>query len=278
MSSSLITCTNKGCYNQDYHKLDLDSYEVICSNCNKTVELSPYIKKIMKSGGQVFRRVETGVKHTCPHCKVSDTPVLLEYGKGALDVCCARCGGVNAHLTNYFAEPLRMNDTIPRMKVKVISTDDGDLVVQADGSALPWDAIDGQPTSVMTPAQTVVDEKQKRREDQRAAKLARIEGDRQREQQAMVAAQAQMLVEMQNQVKKKSSGRRAEPASAVSMLKRAGVSVAALEDDEEEESSRPAIKASKGGGAKSAPASAAAMLRRAGLKDLSDDEGEELNG
>ena len=51
MSTNLITCTNKGCYSQDYHKLDIESNDVVCIDCGQSVEISSYMKKMMKSGG-----------------------------------------------------------------------------------------------------------------------------------------------------------------------------------------------------------------------------------
>lgn len=136
---SYLTCTNKGCYATGYHKLDLDSNAVTCEDCGQDVDVSPYMKKILKSNGQVFRKVKTAKEVVCPHCKKADVPVLLSYGNEVYEVVCAHCGGVNEHLTNYFIEPLKMNPGVERLKVKIKELGDGSgVVVLADGSPLPW--------------------------------------------------------------------------------------------------------------------------------------------
>lgn len=304
MSSSLIACNNKGCYQTDYHKLDLDSNNVYCTNCGKVVEVSPYLKKILASTKQVFRKVETSVKYSCPACNKHDTPVLLEHGKNVFDVCCPHCGKVNTHLTSFFAEPLRMNDEVPRFKVKVSSSPEGDIVVRVDGLPFPWEtkgqmvpapaskALTGSASASLADA----DVKAKRLADQRAAKKLRIEADARRDILATASARAAIVADEESRLKKlaakKSNVRRAGPVSADEMLKRVGVSVLVDEDEEVETASRPVIKMSKGNKTKKkssspkkasvkGPTTAAEMLKRAGARNLAEDddsEGEELNG
>lgn len=145
--TSYLTCTNKGCYATGYHKLDLDSGDVICEDCGQVVDVSPYMKKILKSNGQTFKKAKTAQEVVCPHCKKADVPVLLSYGNDVFEVACTHCGGINDHLTNYFIEPLKINPGIERLRVKIKELGDGTgVVVLFDGSPLPWnDTNPGQP-------------------------------------------------------------------------------------------------------------------------------------
>jgi hypothetical protein len=284
MSSILLNCSNKGCYATDYHKLDLDSDTVVCLKCNKKVNVTSYMKKSLLTAKQVFRKVDTGLRYLCPNkeCGKTDTPVVLEYGQGVYQVCCSHCGQVNHHLTNFFAEPLRLNESVQRIKVKVISEGEEDTVVTQDGSPFPWELsaeqrkqkVEIAPVEEEKTEEQVLTEKQIRRETQRKAKQARIKADEEREQAARVAAQAAIIAEQeQRQSKKKGAARRPGPLSATEMLKRAGVNILTDGPDEQgnaenDNNERPKVK----GGSRKTPLSTAEMLKRAGVRNLADDE------
>jgi len=271
MSSSLITCSNKGCYNQDYHKLDLDSNEVYCLKCNKPISVNLYLKKILKTNNQVFRKVDVGVKYQCPHCKVNDVPILLEHGKGVVDVACQHCGRINDHLTTYFAEPLRMNESVPRIKVKIARRDSVDVVVQADGSPLPWHEPNKVKSNVK-PSATAT----KVSSGQSADVALKVTPE---------SVDSKSLAEPQSSV-------RQEPVTAEAMLKRAGVKRLTEDVPSEAPAKRPvniktsasAEKTSKKA-RKPGPLTAAEMLSRSGIRNLArhDDgdggkESEEADG
>jgi len=116
----IITCDNKGCHQQDYHKLDVESNKIFCGSCKQEVtNTSEYIKKVLKSSNQTFKRVSSSNEMTCKSCGLTADPVLLEYGNDVFEVACGRCKTANTHLTNYFIEPLKINPEIRRVRVRI---------------------------------------------------------------------------------------------------------------------------------------------------------------
>jgi len=141
MSTIFITCDNKGCYNQDYHKLDLESDKVYCLACKQEIRtVSSYIKKVFKSTGQTFKRARSANELTCKHCGFTGDPILLDYGKDHFEVACGKCKVSDPHLTNYFIEPLKLNADIKRVKVKYAETneevplEDGEVLISDEDS------------------------------------------------------------------------------------------------------------------------------------------------
>lgn len=133
MTTSLITCSNKGCYSQDYHKLDIERDEVVCLDCGKDIETTQYMKKMLKSSGQIFRKARVTKEILCSECKMLCPPTLLEF-QNKCDVVCSNCGHPNDHLSKYFVEALKLNDNLLRLKVATVN----DEVKMLDGSPLPW--------------------------------------------------------------------------------------------------------------------------------------------
>jgi hypothetical protein len=270
-ATNIINCTNKGCYSQDFHKLDLESNEVICGDCGQVVEVSPYMKKIMKDSGQVFRKAKTTKEALCKACNMSDVPVLLDYGDDLFEAACKHCGAVNQHLTNYFIEPLKMNDQVDRIKVTVVEGEDtGEPeVLKEDGGLLPWDDPDTPPPQ--DPKVKEAEERERERALRKAAQLQRKQ--RAEELEAAAAAAAAEAFEEVRPAKVPGAARRARPASANDMLKRAGVKV--LDDgfDEPDPEPRRIIKSAprKTPG----PVTAAEMLERAGIPLATPEDGEE---
>lgn len=132
-STVLITCDNKGCFKQNYHKLDVESDKIYCVDCKQEIKTaSPYIKKVLKANNQTFKRARSSNELTCTHCGFTGDPILLEYGNDVFEVACSKCKTADAHLTNYFIEPLKMSPDIKRVKVKYneesgsVELEDGD--------------------------------------------------------------------------------------------------------------------------------------------------------
>lgn len=252
-----LSCTNKGCYEPGYHKLDVESNQVICDECGQEVEVSPYMKKMLKSNGQVFRKVKTAKEVVCPHCKAADVPVLLDYGKDVCEVVCCHCGSVNEHLTKYFVAPMKMNPGVEKIEVKIVEGAAGNgFVVQADGSPLPWNT---PSTTKLEPEEVVDSNNDALLFDEPLGEFEEESIDELLEPAAV--PQDEPVV------------RRAGPASAAEMLKRAGVKNAMFEEEEEPVVRRIIKKPSQV--PNNRPKSAAEMLNRAGF-DLLDSAEEDF--
>jgi hypothetical protein len=105
--SVLLSCSNKGCFSQDYHKLEMDSGKVICNKCLLPIEVTDNFKKILKSQDQVIRKPKMSMGMKCPACTQVSEPVLFKYSKTLFKVGCSLCKEVNEHLTKYFLISLR---------------------------------------------------------------------------------------------------------------------------------------------------------------------------
>ena len=88
----LLSCTNKGCYSQDNHLLDLDTNTVLCVECGKEVAVSKPTLGILKTMGQVKRSVKSGIQSVCKACKSTDNPVLKKLNGKVYYAVCRKCG------------------------------------------------------------------------------------------------------------------------------------------------------------------------------------------
>jgi NMD protein affecting ribosome stability and mRNA decay len=88
----LLSCTNKGCYAQDNHLLDLTTNKVLCVDCGKEVVVSKPTLGILKSMGQVKRSVRSGIQSICKACKTQDNPVLKKLNGKVMIAACRKCG------------------------------------------------------------------------------------------------------------------------------------------------------------------------------------------
>jgi hypothetical protein len=257
-ATNILTCTNKGCYSQDYHKLDVESNDVVCVDCGQTVDINPYMKKIMKDSGQVFKRAKSTKEVTCKQCKVADVPVLLDYGVDTFEVVCNHCGTMNQHLTNFFIEPLKMNPQVERHEVTVAENPETgeDTVVLASGQPLPWN--DPNRSEAPTPEQRKSDEKVREEALRKAASQARRR--RYEEQQAAAIA---AVAPPPAQPKVRGAAKRVAPANAQDMLSRAGLNYTGDLEADDEPPARRIIKQPKA--RKGGPSTAAEMLEQAGF-------------
>jgi hypothetical protein len=246
-ATNILTCTNKGCYSQDYHKLDVDSNDVVCKDCGQIVDVNDYMKKTMKNNGQIFKKAQTTKQVVCKQCQVADVPVLLDYGLDTYEVVCNHCGFLNQHLTNFFIEPLRLNPQVEKIEVAIV---DGEVVL-ASGAALPWN--DPNRPAILTTEERVSEEKVREVALRKAASRARRQ--RYEESIAVINAPAEPP-----EPKIKGVARRASPANAQDMLTRAGFENSVIDD---EEPVRRIIK--KLPNRQPGPRTASDMLEQAGL-------------
>lgn len=114
--AALLACTNKGCYQSGEHKLDIETGKVICEYCAGEVNVSPYMKTILKNSKQVLKRARSNSDIKCAHCGTSDSPVLLEIDKNWV-AGCKHCKGEHAHLTKFFVKAMTLNKDIERVRV-----------------------------------------------------------------------------------------------------------------------------------------------------------------
>lgn len=107
-----LTCSNKGCGFSDDHRLDEASNEVICSKCAKPINVSVYAKKNLKNFGQIVKKVKSDFEMNCEKCGAIDSPMLKRFGRQVTKVICNQCHEINAHLTKYFVEALKLKPGI----------------------------------------------------------------------------------------------------------------------------------------------------------------------
>ena len=116
---TLLNCTNRGCFQQGEHKLDLESNNVICEYCGGEVAVTDYMKKILKNSKQILKRVHSSKEITCNSCGAAGAPVVIEYLGGKAIAACRSCKQPHQHLTKYFVEALKLNPEIEKLKLKV---------------------------------------------------------------------------------------------------------------------------------------------------------------
>lgn len=290
-STVLINCDNKGCYKQNYHKLDLESGKVFCLDCKQEIRaISPYMKKVLNSNNQTFKRVRSSNELTCRSCGYTGDPILLDYGQGVFEVACSRCKEADAHLTNYFIEPLKMNPDIKKVKVKYAESDDeldldaGEVLLDSEVSddellfdeetpepelkhaAPPVKQRQAAPYHTVAPGSWLAAKK----EDRGAPPPGSIDADMAAQQIMIQAQQAQRVHEnipVQGILSPKQRTRPAtpyKPPTPQEMLKRAGVKYTGPVDEGEEyeQEVRQVIRRSPA----NKPKTAAEMLERAGFE------------
>lgn len=80
----IITCDNKGCMEQGNHLLNEKTNEVICQKCLKPISsITPAMKKILKSFGQVIKAAKAGNAFMllCKKCRKNVNVGLDANGK-----------------------------------------------------------------------------------------------------------------------------------------------------------------------------------------------------
>jgi len=105
----LLSCTNKGCLQATNAKLDVDSNEVFCQECGKTINVTPFAKKALKDAGQIIRHAERKpFSLLCSKCNkkrtvyMKDDMVYCEY--------CHEKIPVSAHFKIALREHLENNE------------------------------------------------------------------------------------------------------------------------------------------------------------------------
>ena len=256
VSINFLTCSNKGCFAQGYHKLDLDTDEVICEECGKSVDISPYMKKTLKSTGQTFKRVKNTQEKLCKACGVISPPILLEYGRDVFEVVCRYCGNLNQHLTSFFTQALKLDPSIERIPVVLMKTDDEMHLIKTDGEPLPWNDPNAEPPPKKLPTEEelravkIVAEKKKNREwvDKKIA-----------EEKMQQPQQLEQITQPTTQPTK-GAAIREKPASAQDMLNRANVEYTGHLEHPDDNIRKPFKRPEVVEG----PQSAQSMLNRAG--------------
>lgn len=160
----LLTCSNKGCFAQDYHKLDKDSGDVLCAACGNPVDVTQYVKTSLLAQGQIMRKPKPSMEVKCSSCGSSEGPVLLKYSKTLFKVGCKACKEVNVHLTKYFLNALKIKPDIEVIDMTPTKVDDGTDVDEAMSKTVEGAVIVNKPITASTkPAD--------RRQDKTAGKV-----------------------------------------------------------------------------------------------------------
>lgn len=110
----MISCTNKSCRSIGPHKLNLETNEVVCSDCGKPIEVRDITKHALKSQvpPQVVKNNFSEDSSRCPECGYVGDPLIKRYSKFDEVVVCGNCHTVNRHLTSYFLQLLKMKKNI----------------------------------------------------------------------------------------------------------------------------------------------------------------------
>lgn len=98
-------CNNKGCNKEQEPLLNLDTNEVECSICGKSIStITPFAKAQMKTIGQIKRKVKGSQAFSveCKQCKKTATPKIVK-GKAV----CVHCDSVMDHLSDPFVAILK---------------------------------------------------------------------------------------------------------------------------------------------------------------------------
>lgn len=290
----LITCDNKGCYNQNYHKLDVESDKVFCLECKQEINaVSPYMKKVLKSNNQTFKRARSSNEMTCKNCGFTGDPILLDYGKDVYEVACSKCKVADAHLTNYFVEPLKMNPDVKKVKVKYAEADeqveleDGEGLVNDSDELLfdeegPDESLEQSAPPVKVVSQHSAVGKgswlSPKKEDRGPPPPGSVDAELIAQQIAAQSQQAHLIHQNQPVQGILSPKQRARPAkpykvpSPQEMLKRAGVKYTG-DIDEDEYEDRQEVRQVIRKSPANRPKTAAEMLQRAGFELASTDDG-----
>lgn len=112
----LLTCS--ACFSNNYHKLNTETNDVICSDCGKIVAVTKYAKTALLSQGQVFSgKQKASMEVQCKNCGALEAPVLLKLANKSTAVGCKLCHEVNVHLTKYFLSALKMKADIETIDI-----------------------------------------------------------------------------------------------------------------------------------------------------------------
>ncbi len=141
----LLNCTNKGCYANDEHKLDLNEDKVICDHCGKEINVPVTTKKMLKTLNQVRKKAKTGIQITCKMCDHTDKPILVRQPKTTIATC-RKCGS-----------KLEMHQSFINAMVEMgsdyLKPEEGDnLVVKPKAKVPPPAEVAAEPPPVTTPA------------------------------------------------------------------------------------------------------------------------------
>ena len=92
----LITCDNRGCLTQTNALLNVDTKEVMCTDCKRPIRnISETMKRVLSSSGQIVRDEERrAFTMGCKNCNANRQVVLNDRD----DTVCSVCGNViNVH-------------------------------------------------------------------------------------------------------------------------------------------------------------------------------------
>lgn len=98
-------CNNKGCGKNNEPLLDLDTNEVICSECNKNISsITSFTKTQMKSLGQIKKKAKANQAFSveCKQCKKHSPPKFID-NKPA----CIHCDTIFENLSLPFLKILK---------------------------------------------------------------------------------------------------------------------------------------------------------------------------
>lgn len=85
----LLTCNNKGCLKSSEAALDLQSYDVICRECGKSISnISESMKRALKSFGQILRTDNRkAFMMGCKSCNANREVVLDDKNNTICKIC-----------------------------------------------------------------------------------------------------------------------------------------------------------------------------------------------
>ena len=100
-----MPCTNKGCGKTMSPILDVNSNEVICSDCQREItNVSSFAKAQMKSLGQVKKDSKKSFAVKCISCGKETRPIELNN-----DLVCGSCKKPLSNISEPFKQMLRAN-------------------------------------------------------------------------------------------------------------------------------------------------------------------------
>lgn len=134
--SMILTCTH--CYSVDYHRLNLETGNVVCLKCGKDVEVTSVAKKVLENSKQVVKTVRSENELFCEVCKSTATPYVRKKSATNYEVVCSVCNSVHKHHTKFFAdmwrnkEGIRIENYKNLVPVKVSKSSDEDSDVELE--------------------------------------------------------------------------------------------------------------------------------------------------
>lgn len=122
----LLSCSNKGCFDQNEHLLDQQTNEVMCLKCNRPIPYPQTTKKTLASLGQVMRHVKKALEFECKGCGKTSRPLVRPVGRTSIAVC--RHCGERFNISAPFVEALKM------VKEELADEEQGRSVVKRAGT------------------------------------------------------------------------------------------------------------------------------------------------